>query len=469
MTAFVEAVKAQRTLTENGMDAFKSTMDANVDMFFKIGAMRGQDPRSVFEAALAEDAILALRVALWARDARGGAGERKLFRDMIELLDEVHPDKLTAILHKIPELGRWDDLLVVKSSTNRPLVVEMIRSALNEKNGLCAKWMPRESASNDEKRRQARVLRKELGLNASSYRKMLSTLSNTVEQQMCARDWEGINFSHVPSLAAARYKNAFLKRAPAAYQSYLDALARGDNTVKVNSGAVYPYDVLKDVKSGKAQQLIRSQWEALPNFVGNARILPMVDVSGSMETLIGPNLSAMDVSISLGLYLADKNTGVFKDAVLSFSSNPSLFYFPGDIITKYNRMQKERQFLGYSTNLAGAFDHLLKVAKAAKVPQEEMPEYLLVLSDMQFNAYSFGFTAVDMIRKQYAEAGYEMPRLVFWNLHDRGNNIPARFDENGTALVSGFSPSIMKAVLKGSLNPRDTMLDAVMDPRYDFV
>ena len=470
MTTFASAITNREARTENNMKARASTANSVVDLFYKIGGLRGQNPIPAFEAAMASSPDLAVRVALWARDAREGAGERESFRRILKHLDKFNPDVLTAILHKVPELGRWDDLLVIENTKVRPIVVDMIRKALNDGNGLAAKWMPREKSSSDWKSAQARKLRKELGLSARQYRKLLVSNTKVVEQDMCAKNWDKINFSHVPSLAAARYKNAFLKNAKERYEDYLSKLASGDKSVKVNASAVFPHDVMKDFRSGKGADLIRAQWDALPNYVGDKNILPIVDTSGSMtmgEYGAKTTFTPADVAFSLGVYLADKNKGPFKDCFLTFNSVSNLYNLKGDVISKFKQMATAPW--GGSTNLHSAFDTILNTARKANVPASEMPDVVLILSDMQFNqCVRFDDSAIQMIQRKYSESGYEMPTVIFWNLRDAGNT-PVQFNEKGVGLVSGFSPAIVKNILGGkNLTPYDLMLDTIMNPRYDF-
>jgi hypothetical protein len=463
MNAFVNAIDNQEARTENDMKARKSTASPCVDLFYKIGAMRGQNVIPAFTAAFVSDKNMTLRIAQWARDVRGGAGERKIFRDILSHLEESDPDAAIALMRKVPELGRWDDLFVFKTDSMRKKAFALIEKALNEGNGLCAKWVPRKGAD-------AVALRNFLGMTPKKYRKTLVNLTKVVETQMCAKDWNNINFSHVPSLAAARYKKAFFKNAKDAYSAYLEALKNGDPTVKVNAGAVYPYDVIKTARNGdrEATQLVISQWNALPNYVGDANILPMVDVSGSMEFPVsGANVTAMDVALSLGLYLADKNTGDFKDCFLTFSGSPELLKLRGNIIDKMNQM--ESSSWGMNTNLHAAFELILKTAKANNVPGKEMPKTVLILSDMQFDScVTHDDSAIEMIARKYENAGYNMPKVVFWNLRDAGN-VPVKFDASGVALVSGFSPAIMKSILAGKeFTPEAIMMDTIMNPRYDL-
>lgn len=468
MNTFVNAIQNQEARTTNGMVARKSTANACVDLFFKIGASRGKDITKDFVAAYVENKDLALRIAQWARDARGGSGEREIFRQILKYLDKHDADAAQALLRKVPEIGRWDDIFVV--DTNKSFAFKMLGQALGEKNGLAAKWTPRKGDTAVE-------LRKAFGWSPKFYRKTLVELTNVVESQMCAKEWDAINFSHVPSVATARYKKAFYRNATEAYTAYVDALVKGtDPKVKVNAGAVYPYDVLKGVTAygnrynATETALVVKQWEALENFIGDANVLPMVDVSGSMSCPAGGNASVtcMDVAVSLGLYIADKNQGKFKDTFLTFSGEPELLNLKGNVVEKMAQMVASTW--GMNTNLVKAMDKVLSVAKAGNVPQEEMPEMLLILSDMQFDGCArFDDSAMQMIARKYEAAGYELPKIVFWNLNSH-DNVPVKYDTRGVALVSGFSPAIMKAVLSGDteqFTPESIMLKAVMIPRYD--
>jgi len=468
MSTFVEAVQNQSARTENGMRARKSTANACVDLFFKIGASRGKDIVPDFVAALVEDRDVALRIAQWARDARSGSGERQVYRDILAYLEKNDKDAAAKLLAKTPEIGRWDDIFVFSDKDLKSKAFSMLGDALREKNGLAAKWTPRQGPL-------AAEIRAFFGMSPKFYRKSLVELTNVVEQQMCAGKWDEINHSHVPSLAASRYKKAF-SRHGAKFAEYVAKLKAGDADVKVNAAAVYPYDVLKGVASlhysnsyGKTElDHIVAQWEALPNYVGDASILPLVDVSGSMSTGIGGGkTTAMDVAVSLGLYLADKNKGKFKDTFLTFSSKPELLHLKGDVVQKAQQMVKSSWDM--STDLHKALDKILSTAVSGKVPQSEMPAMLLILSDMQFNAcVKHDDTALKMIKRKYEEAGYTAPAVVFWNLNAK-DNVPVKHDKSGVALVSGFSPAIVKSVLSTDMDqftPEGIMLKTVMVDRY---
>lgn len=481
MASFRSAAKASHAnrpaRTENGMKARASTANPLVDLFYQVGASRGKDITTLFAAAFQYDRDKAIRIAQWVRDVRGGAGERQLYRDILAWVAQNDADAARALIRKTPEVGRYDDLLIFDDPALRQHAFAEIKKALDAGNGLAAKWMPRKGP-------MAAALRSYLEMSPKRYRKTLVNLTKVVEQQMCAKQWDEINFSHVPSVAAARYRKAFYKNTPK-FAAYVEELKKDPKDraegVKVNASSIFPHDVIKgkfytgysptvNSLSATESDFIRQQWAALPDFIGNANILPLVDVSGSMTSQISPGLRAIDVSVALGLYCADKNKGQFKDTFLTFSGSPQLLVLEGDILSKIDQMVKSTWAM--NTNIKAAFDKILQTAILHHVPAHEMPEMLLILSDMQFDqCVVHDDSAIEMVRRKYVEAGYEVPKVVFWNLCARHDNSPVKFDEHGTALVSGFSPAILKSLLSNKLEsftPENIMLETIMKPRYDW-
>jgi hypothetical protein len=460
MNTFISAVNNQETTTDNGMVAYKDSSSKCVDFFFKAGAMRGKDIIPSFVGAYVENREYALRIALWLRDIREGAGERELYKQILKYLVTNCASDYVKLLHKTPELGRWDDILLDPDNSTRCFSYALIEYALKNKNGLCAKWLPR-------KGQHARQLREFLKLKPKAYRKLIVSLSETVEQKMSAKEWSKINYNHIPSLAASRYQKAFNRNDEIRYNEYKESLKKGEG--KINANAVYPYDVIKSIQNGD-RDVSLAQWEALPDIMGDEMILPMIDVSGSMTWVkIGDNknLTPLDVAVSLGLYIADKNKGVFKDTFLTFSGSPDLVQLKGNILQKLDQMK--RSDVEMNTNLEKAMQVILHTAAKGHVKQEDMPKYILILSDMQFDeACGKNVSAMEMTKNMYNMYGYELPKIVFWNLNAR-DNCPAKFNEQGVALISGFSPAIMKSVLKSkNFSPESVMLEAIMKDRYNF-
>ncbi len=462
MTTLFEAVNANAT-TANGAVTNSSSLNKNVDFFFLAGASRGKDITSTFAGALAEDSEVAIRILEWTRDARGGSGERDTFRKLFAYLIRSEPKLAERLLVKVPELGRWDDLLMTFGTSLERDSLRMIAFALNNvQDGLCAKWMPRQGA-------EANKIRSYMKLTPKQYRKLLVGLSNTVEQKMCAQDWTGITYPHVPSVAAGRYQKAFLKHDPAGYAVYKEKLVTGE--AKINASVSYPYDVIRSLNYGDSAVAV-AQWKALPNYLegSDESIMPVVDVSGSMCIPVSGSVTAQDVAISLGLYLSERMGGVFKDTFMTFSGSPQMLKLKGDLKQRYDAMA--RSDWGMNTDLAAVFRLILSSAVKHKVAQKELPTKILILSDMEFDACVSGtksVSAMDFIEKEYAAAGYKAPQVVFWNLNGRAGNSPVTYNKVGTALVSGFSPSIVKSVLGGEeMTPIAIMLKTVMVERYDF-
>jgi hypothetical protein len=482
MSTLLNAMRTNDSFTENGMTTNSTSLNNCVDLFFQIGAMRGADKQrliNVFTKAFGENPLTAMKLLFWARDVRGGAGERKIFRDIIEYLAVNRTESLSKNLSLISEFGRWDDLLVLVDTPLEAQALGLISEALNQHNGLCAKWMPRPNVNNREKNRYATALRKFLGLSPKEYRKLLVENSNTVEQLMCAKEWGKIEYSKLPSKAMSDLMKAFSKNDLARFQEYLASVEKGE--VKINAGAVYPYDIIKNLKNGSSKGA-DVQWNALPNYMDNntEKVFPLVDVSSSMNTPAGgnSNVTCMDVSISLGLYISERNEGPFKDAFITFHESPTLEVVKGSLSERYNQMARSRW--GGSTNLEAAFKLILNKAVASNVSAEEMPTMVLILSDMEFNEAvgsrwggegTWNPSAKNMISEMYRKAGYEVPKIVFWNIQSRSdNNKPVQFDENGTALVSGFSPALLTNLLAGKeMSPYSMMMSVIDSERYASV
>jgi hypothetical protein len=471
MNAFVSAIKDDATTiyTENGAKTYSTSFDSCVDLFFQIGAIRGQGAaraETLFRTAYKQNPDLATKIALWARDVRGGAGERQVFRDLLKLLEKTDMDRLARILPLVPEIGRYDDLFVFETATAKDMAFAIFGNGLVDpsKAGLAAKWAPRETGA---KKKLARELMAYFELSPKNYRRLITTLSNTVEQQMSARLWDDIEFQKVPSVAAARYAKAFRRHQPDRYNEFVQKAVKGE--VKINASALFPYDVTKSTVDAETQNAL---WNQLPDYVPAGKsFIPMIDLSQSMSssTIGDGNLTPMDAAISLGLYLAEKNKSEFNRMALAFAGQPSWISIPDtDSVRDKVRAVKAGQ-VAYDTNLNAAFEAILSVALRKGVPQEDLPDALIVLSDMEFNSTqnARSVTNVDAAKRLYEANGYRLPTIVWWNLQSRNGVTPVRADASGMVLVSGLSPSVTTAVLGGEATPVAIMLKAVDIARYE--
>lgn len=485
MSQLFEASKTKSQVTLNGAVTHQSSLDANVDLFFKIGSLRSNPTvisEDMFWKAYDEEAETAVRILLYSRDVRGGMGERNIFRKTFRNIAMQNPALAERLLIKIPELGRWDDVLAAIGTPVQDKAVEFIVQALTDKSRatLVAKWMPRmRGNATSVNKVYAKVLAKAMRLSYQEYNKLLSTLSDTVEQKLSRKEYKEIDYSKLPSLAAARYQRLFNRVDSDRYTKYKEALIKDDGSAKVNAGAVYPYDIIKSVRFGD-EVVANAQWNALPDYLEGTteRLIPVVDVSGSMGTVVAGNTTAMDVAVSLGLYIAGRAKGIFHNKMITFESNPHFIEVSDSMTLKQKVNHTMRAPWGGSTNLQGTFEMILSLAKQHNLPEDEMPTKILITSDMEFNAatgngYGWGSrvpeTNFEVIRQMYESAGYKIPQIVFWNVcsQQRGNS-PVQVTDQGVALVSGFSPSVMKGVLTGELNPVNVVKSLVNVPRYDF-
>ena len=432
------------TTTTNGAITNQTSGKECLDLFQRIGNMRHRDRLSIledFETAYIENKELATQVLFWARAARIGSGERKTFHTILSEIGKTSPDFISDNAKTIAELGYWKDLVPYLHIQS---VVAVFAQAIRDKDRLACKWAPRKCA----------VIRDELKMTNKEYRKWLSEHSETVEQKMSEKTWSDIEYSSVPGSAMRRYGRAFDKQDTQRFEDW-----KNDKTSKASVSATYPHEVLACDDDSLAEKL----WNNLPDLLSESdeNILPMIDVSGSM---FGQPLA---VAMSLGMYLSERTKGEFRDMFLTFSENPELVRLEGDSVAERLRNISQADW-GMSTDFTKAYQHILDVAVKHDVVPESMPTMLLVLSDMQFNDSQHNMTHFTHMKEVYGKAGYKLPKIVFWNL-DAHYGTPAQCDDDSVAMVSGFSPSIMKAVLNAEeFNPLSIMMEALKDFKIDY-
>ena len=465
---FLSAMNTNDVRTENLMRTHSTSDSALVDFFGSAAGARKMSEEQIitlFDRAMAEDKDKAMKLLFWLRDVRGGAGERKAFRACLKYLAEFYPEQLYKNVKYIPEFGRWDDVLKLLGTDLESAALRIIAYGLRQEDKLCAKWMPR-------KGKVAAKIRAYLKLTPKQYRKLLVHLTNVVETPMCANEYSRIDYSKLPSVASARYQAAFSRHDPYRYEAYKNALKKGE--AKINAGAIYPYDIVRSAYYGDVD-VADAQWAALPDYLEGSeyqRILPLVDTSGSMTVLVSGKVSALDVAVSLGIYLSERNRGIFKDHFMTFSRRPQLQHLTGPLSSRATQLRTADWDM--NTDLMLAFHTILERAITHRVPEEHMPQVILVLSDMQFDrCTNYDGNALEGIRRGYQNSGYVMPKIIFWNINGRAGQSPVKVRDENTALVSGFSPSIMKYVLAPGnlekLSPYNMMMEVVNSPRYAVI
>ena len=508
----VQKVLAQEnpnvSVTENGAIGYETTGKALLDLNFALSSMRNMSDNEIwakFLKAFNEDPKLAIVWLFFARDARGGCGERRSFRVIFTRLAYERPNLAINLLPLIPEYGRWDDLIwIYDHGQSIPFKIEiekMLKKQLDDdydayKIGkpitLLAKWMPSLNTSSKDSKRIANNLRLGFLWSPKMYRQRLSVLRkylNVVERTISAGKWDEIDYEAVPSKAGMIYRGAFLRHDSERYAKYLEFVKEGK--AKMNADVLFPYEIVHAYmdadgwsdETNPYDPTLELKWKNLPNSVTDDNgTLVVVDGSGSMGSKVGnTSVSCHDVARSLGIYFAERLTGAFKNAFITFSANPKLVKFNGveSLKSKLDILIDEDECS--NTNIEKTFDLILKTVVENHMKQEEIPANILIVSDMEFDAttrsydwhtgYSSTFdkSLFDEIGERWNAAGYKLPRLVFWNVCSRTGTIPVTENEMGVALVSGFSPMIADMVMSGELDPYKVLVNKLHDTRYEKV
>lgn len=508
------------TTTENGMASFKSTLDALVDLFYKAPQMRANtsDVESLVSASFREDPEATLRILYYIRDIRGksvGQGERNVFREGLKyFINQAGVQKCIKndILKWVPEYGRWDDLLsffnIDKDFDNyifniifNQLKVDVAawRAKENNKVSLLAKWLPSASAGrkkgvNGNKRiktPEAKAKKEFVTkfckwslISEKQYRKTLTALRsaiNLLETKLTEKKYD-FDYSKLPSKARLKHSGnsgAFIRNDIRRFQKFVADVAEGK--VKVNTSTIYPYEIVskiyelayrKDHSATLPRESLNNDWANLPNWLAetNNRFLPIIDTSGSMTHSRNwkDPIKPLHVALGIGLYMAERLPGAFKNTFITFSEKPVLQVLPEGKLS--DKIKSLREINCWNTDLEKSFDLILNAAKRYDVPQEEMPTHIMIISDMQFDQARGGskMTTMDMIRQKYNSAGYTAPSIVFWNAADSSSNAPVTFDEYGTVLVAGKKPGLLEEIVKSN-TPEDMVREIVNHARYNVI
>ena len=490
--------ESNKTFTENGAATLKTTQSDCLDLFATIGAIRRESDGEIttrFMRAFAEDKDIAMKLLFFARDIRGGLGERRVFRVILRWLAVNEPESVQKNLSYIAEYGRFDDLLVLFDTPVEKDMLGFIREQLRKdmeamNNGgevsLLGKWLPSVNASNADTVKTAKRIARFLKTDDRTYRKMLSQLRayiRIIENNLREKDYT-FDYEKQPSKAMYKYRSAFARNDAERYNSFLNKVSSGE--AKLNASTLAPYELvepyltpywyrghnsfMKQITEEERKSL-NATWEALPDFGSEANALAIIDTSGSMYCDAKPLPAA--VALSLGIYFAEHNTGAFKNHFIEFSRKPELIEIKGDTFAE--KLQYICSFNEIAdTNIEAVFDLVLSAAVNNNLPQAELPAKLIIISDMEFNecVENAGATNFKNAKAKFEAAGYELPEVVFWNVASRNRQQPVTKNEQGVALVSGCTPRLFSQVVDGSLaalTPYEFMLDVLGGERYEKI
>lgn len=505
----MKKVQNNVSITENGMEGYKTTFHPLLDMNFKVTSYRNLTDKDICNdidkiIAQAEDAQYLLKFLFMVRDAREGLGERRLFRVALKhLLNTTNFDNkrevITDLINtQISNYGRFDDLFIFVGTEYEGLLIQTIKNQLksdyqnmlaNKSISLLAKWMPSENASSKETKRLATTIRKALGADSKTYRKTLSALRaylKVTETYTSANEWDKIDYNQVPSKANLKYKDAFLRHDEERRRDFLAALRVGvdkdGKEVKINSAVNFPHEIVSKYVNTNGwyynltsyDEALEQLWKNLKQKDGLNNTIVVRDGSGSMTSRIGSgNTTALDVSTALAIYCSERLNDTFKDKFITFSSQAQLV----DLSKCESLYSKLKTCFKYgdcsNTNIENVFNLVLKTAIEGNIRPEDMPAQILIISDMEFDSGYIGFNGDSNVfrtaQARYVRAGYKLPKLVFWNVCSRTNTIPVTQNENGVVLVSGFSVNTLNMVLNGKTDPFLALVDELSTEKYNSI
>ena len=476
--------EANRTYTENGAVTHVTTYSDCLDLFATIGALRSSNEQEIlqrFVRAFTEDPDLAMKTLFFARDVRGGLGERKVFRVCLRWLAHNAPASAKKNIPYVAEFGRWDDLLSLLGTPCEKDALELIKKQLEtdleamdmgDDISLLAKWLPSVNASNAQTVAYAKRIARFLGMTDATYRKTLVKLRKhirIIENSLRQKDYS-FDYAKQPSKAMFKYRKAFYRNDGERYGAFLSKVSRGE--AQLHTGTLTPYEIIKpffrNQVSNQEAATIDATWNAQEDFTVGENALVVIDGSGSMYGYGEPMPAT--VALSLGIYFAERNVGSFRNHFITFSEKPQLVEIKGETI-----LEKVRYCHNYNevanTNIQKVFELILRAAVKNKVPQSQMPSTLYIISDMEFDCCAEGadITNFEYAKKIFAEAGYQLPQVVFWNVQSRNQQQPVTQNEQGVALVSGCSTRIFNMLKSGVLSPLGYMLDILGAERYEKI
>ena len=474
--------EANKTVTENGAATNITTESACLDLFATIGAMRHRSDGEIekfFARAYYENRDFAMKLLFFARDIRGGLGERRVFKIIMKWLAQNELASLRKNLAYVAEYGRYDDLLCLIGTSCELDALNVLKAQFDidrealqndQEVSLLAKWLPSVNASNTETVRNAKKIARHFGLTDAEYRKALTALRakiRIIENNLREKDYS-FDYAKQPSKAMHKYRKAFLRNDQKRYGEFIDQVSEGK--AKLHASTLMPYEIISSTLQYRSltedeRKALNATWISLEDFGNNENAIAVIDGSGSMYNYQNP--SPASVALSLGIYFAERNTGIFKNHFITFSETPRLVQIRGEDI-----YDKVRYCMGFNevanTNIQRVFQLILNAAVKHSVPQEDMPQKLYIISDMEFDycAEDASLTNFEYAKKLFANAGYTLPDIVFWNVASRNEQQPVTMNEQGVALVSGCTPRLFSMVAGGIANPYQLMLEVIENERY---
>lgn len=409
---------------------------------------------------------LSFKLLLWLRDCRGGAGNRSGARTLLKWVVINDPKWVQANIKEFVNTGRWDDLEVLFGTKIQKDAAHYWANAIKEKDVLAAKWADRKMSP----------IRYALGIKKEAeFRKLLASIrsSSIVETKMSNKEYDAIKYSSVPSVAMSRYSNAFLKNDEIRFKQFKEDVA--NNKEKINSSVLFPHDCVRTVLSGD-KETADLQFDSLPNYIDNKkeRIMVLCDTSGSMQTRIAGSVEAVHVSMGLSLYCSDRlgKENPFYRKFIGFESESEFKCWENMTFSQAITNHEIFDEAVGSTRIDRALDLILMTARMYNLNNDQMPTALLIISDMQFSVGASNDRYSQYMNKEnpipvktkiqeWVQLGYNAPKVIYWNTAGYAGS-PETSNTDNVALISGFSPGILKAIFNGDdITPMSVLLKSV--------
>lgn len=469
------------TYTENGAVALSTTEDARLDFFGTVGSLRKADENRIctlFAKSYSQDALFTMKILFYARDIRGGLGERKTFRTLLRYAADHHPEAVRLNLDLIGVFGRYDDLYSLIGTRLEQDMWAVMKEQFEEdlenlRQGnavsLLAKWIKTADSHSEATRRLGILTAQKLGYSVYEFKRLVRDMRKRigiVEALMAAGEWDRITYGAVPGRAMKMYRKAFQRHDKEGFAAYLDSVEKG--VAKIHADTLYPYDVVGEyIKGEREDRTLEAQWKALPDYVKKgSNVLVMADTSGSMAYLDGRPMAS---SVGLAIYFAERNTGAYHNLFMTFSTRPITVELQGE--TLFQKVKNAMKAPWGNTNLQAAFELVLSIALKGHVPPEEMPVAIVVISDMEIDRCSNRkWSFYDNMEDRFRRAGYRIPNIIFWNVCSRHDIFHADKNRRGVQLASGQSVTVFKQILD-SLNctPVEAMEKTIGAERYNCI
>lgn len=485
-TKFVDAID-NITETDNGAVTNKSSLNDLVDLFYTIGLK--YNPKSDFEKKIVrsykESPDMTLRTLMYGRDILKGTARRDTFINGVKILvgkKLLSTNMLLKLLrHNVSNgIGYYKDWInlyneIENKQFRNQTITEFASICKRIANGKIEvpfyernllKWMPRSGSIFN-------LTRSRLKMNPKQFRKLL-TSQPTVEQLLCGRKFDEVDFSKVPGKAMTLYKKAFSKRMPERFVEYLQSLVKTSTTDKlvtkmnVNTMSV---DQLS-YANGNSESYVEAVFAQMKNNLMDKDLSAIVvaDTSYSMMQYNGPKVTLRDMAVAMAALFGSLLKGPFHNTCMSFSQNA--YFHRWEDSTPFKDIQRQVATGDCSnTDVQKVFNLILNTGIDNQLADEDMPKMVILVSDMQFDQTANGWDNIKLMRKKFEDAGYTVPTVVFWNMSSEYKNTPLKGFEHGI-LMSGYSQNLWDTLVSQELenySPINYVKSVLSNERYSIV